>query len=75
MTVAQDKIDEKLIGGNASAEGEDVADLDDDQKVSGINICLSNRLVETGFKDKKDYQKYIKVYRRVYGMLATTDPY
>jgi len=53
-------IDEALIGGNASAEGEDnegTADSD----VSGINIIIANRLQPTPF-DKKSYQIYIKGY-------------
>ena len=48
-----------MIGGNASAEEQ--AEQLDENTVSGINIVLANRLFETGFKSKKEYQTYLKV--------------
>ena len=53
-------IDDSLIGGNASAEEPQEAG-DDPAAVSGINVVLRHRLVETGFKNKKEYQIHIKV--------------
>lgn len=52
-------IDESLIGGNASAEGEDADAGADDGAVTGINIVLTHKLCETGF-GKKDFKTYIK---------------
>lgn len=47
------------IGANASAEEADEGT--DEHSISGVNIVLANRLVETQF-GKKDYQVYIKGY-------------
>ena len=57
-----DKIDDSLIGGNASAEGacEDEG-TEDPSTTSGIDVVLDNRLRETGFGKKKDFQVYSKV--------------
>ncbi len=49
------------IGANASQE-EQADSLEDSGIISGINVCLDNRLTETAFAGKKDYQKYIKGY-------------
>ena len=58
-----DGIDDSAIGGNASAEGVDAEDgAVDGNCISGINLVLHNRLVETGFAKKKDYQIHIKVF-------------
>ena len=62
ITTKNDSIDESAIGGNASAEGGDVeAGADDSGSVSGLNVVLANRLVETGFGTKKEYQTLLKV--------------
>ena len=53
------KIDDSLIGGNASLEQQAVA-MDEESGQSGIDVVLANRLQETGF-NKKSYQVYIKV--------------
>ena len=58
LTTEVTKVDDSMIGGNASAD--EPAEAAGDSSVSGVNIILSNRLVETSFT-KKDYQKYIKV--------------
>lgn len=52
-------IDDSKIGGNASAEGgeEEKAEA---SSVSGCNIVLANRLVQTSYS-KKDYGTHIKV--------------
>lgn len=58
-------IDESLIGGNASEnpEEEDKGDGADDGAVSGINVVLAHKLVETSF-DKASYTAYIKGYMK-----------
>jgi hypothetical protein len=62
ITKRGESIDDSLIGGNASAEGagEDEG-VSESTVQSGVDVVLNNRLVETGFKNKKDYQTYIKV--------------
>ena len=50
-----------MIGGNASAEATDEAGVDDSGNVSGINVVMRHGLIETGFKNKKEYQTYLKV--------------
>ena len=57
----KDEIDDKFIGGNASAEGVDDDGAAEAGTVSGIDIVLTHRLVETGFKNKKEYQIHLKV--------------
>merc|ERR1712187_752254 len=52
-------IDESLIGGNASAEGEDAGAGADDAAVTGINVVMTHKLCETGFA-KKDFKVYMK---------------
>jgi len=53
-----------LEGSNASAEGEDCDGGDDPSVVSGIDIVLNHRLVQTGFGSKKDYMVYLKGYMK-----------
>jgi len=48
------------IGANASQE-EQAEQIEDGSLVSGVNVCLDNRLCETAFS-KKEYQTYIKTY-------------
>lgn len=50
-----------MFGGNKSAEDEGEC-AEDSKAVSGVNIVLAHRLTETGFKNKKDFQKVMKVY-------------
>jgi len=61
LTTMKGGIDEALIGGNASADGQNEDEGCADGDVSGINIVLANRLQPTPF-DKKSYQIYIKGY-------------
>jgi len=54
-------IDEKAIGGNASAEGgEEGADTTSKQ---GVDIVMNSRLVEYALS-KKDYMTHIKSYMK-----------
>lgn len=55
-------IDEKAIGGNASAEGGGEEGADSASK-QGVDIVLSNRLVEFT-QNKKDYMAHIKEYMK-----------
>lgn len=55
-------IDEKAIGGNASAEGGGDEGADSASK-QGVDIVLSNRLVEFT-QNKKDYMGHIKEYMK-----------
>jgi hypothetical protein len=59
ITVTEGDVD---IGANPSAEGGDDEGVDP-SSVSGVNIVLANRLVETTFK-KKDYQIHIKDFMK-----------
>lgn len=52
-------IDESLIGGNASAEGEDAGAGADDCAVTGINVVMTHNLCETAFT-KKDFKTFMK---------------
>merc|ERR1712088_1194746 len=52
-------IDEALIGGNASADGEDADAGADDSAVTGINVVMTHKLCETAFA-KKDFKVYMK---------------
>eukprot|EP00128_Syssomonas_multiformis_P006048 Colp12_sorted_trinity150504_noHs@17080 len=56
-------IDDALIGGNASAEGEDMGEGVEDDVKQVIDVVYSHRLVETQF-DKKSYTTYIKGYMK-----------
>ncbi|KAL9965792.1 hypothetical protein ACROYT_G029639 [Oculina patagonica] len=62
LTTEKGGIDESLIGGNKSAEAAEEDEGVEDKGVSGVNIVISNRLVEQTGVDKKSYQKYIKKY-------------
>jgi hypothetical protein len=52
-------IDESLIGGNASADGQDEGAGADDSAVTGINVVMTHKLCETAFT-KKDFKTYMK---------------
>lgn len=54
-------IDEALIGGNASAEGEDAGASAQDSSTKGINVVLTHNLCETAFT-KKDFKTYMKMF-------------
>merc|ERR1711874_480489 len=54
--------DIQLEGSNASAEEADEGT--DTASVSGVDLVLNHRLVETGFGSKKDYTVYLKDYMK-----------
>lgn len=54
-------IDEALIGGNKSADGEDADAGADDSAVTGINVVMTHKLQPTGFA-KKDFKTYMKTF-------------
>merc|ERR1712176_1022042 len=58
--------DEALIGGNASADGEDADAGADDAAVTGINVVMTHKLCETGFA-KKDFKVYMIDYLKKEG--------
>jgi len=58
MVSRSNAVDESKLGSNPSAE--EAAEGTDDAVASGINVALDNRLTETGFGSKKDYQTYFK---------------
>lgn len=55
------KVDERMIGGNKSAEAPEEDDAEE-SSVSGCSIVVQNRLMEQYGVDKKGYKKYIKLY-------------
>ncbi|XP_062067974.1 translationally-controlled tumor protein-like [Lepus europaeus] len=52
-------IDDSLIGGNASAEGEGI----ESTVITGVDIVMNHHLQETSFT-KEAYEKYIKDYMK-----------
>merc|ERR1719309_1825394 len=58
ITRSQDDV--KLEG--SSAEGADADEGGDASTVSGVDLVLNHRLIETGFGSKKDYVVYLKDY-------------
>jgi len=54
--------DVQLEGSNASAEEADEGT--ESNSVSGVDLVLNHRLVETGFGSKKDYTIYLKDYMK-----------
>jgi len=61
-----------LDGANPSAEEADEAT--DESAISGVNIVLDNRLVETAF-DKKNYTLYLKEYmKKLVERMSKSDP-
>merc|ERR1712198_826950 len=60
ITRTDDEI--QLEGSNASAEEADEGT--DSNSVSGVDLVLNHRLVETGFGSKKDYMVYPKDYMK-----------
>merc|ERR1711942_633719 len=54
----------QLDGANASAEGADADEGVDSNSISGVDVILNHRLVETGFGSKKDYTVYPKDYMK-----------
>lgn len=65
-------IDERMIGGNASAE--EATEGADDVAETKINVVVSHQLVETKF-DKKSYLTYLKGYlKSIEKKLAESNP-
>jgi len=62
LTTETTDIDDSAIGGNASAEGGG-DEGGDASSVSGVNIVIANRLVQTSM-NKKSYMAYIKEYMK-----------
>lgn len=60
-TTEKTELDGSKFGANASEENPDEGGGEDPSAVSGIDVVLANRLIETGFK-KKDYLVHIKGY-------------
>eukprot|EP00090_Calanus_glacialis_P007125 TRINITY_DN1559_c0_g1_i1.p1 TRINITY_DN1559_c0_g1~~TRINITY_DN1559_c0_g1_i1.p1 ORF type:complete len:173 (-),score=52.16 TRINITY_DN1559_c0_g1_i1:210-728(-) len=60
ITRSEDNI--VMAGSNASAEEADEGT--DANSVSGVDLVLNHRLVETGFGSKKDYTIYLKDYMK-----------
>merc|ERR1712025_506165 len=64
----------QLDGANASAEEADADEGVDSNSVSGVDVILNHRLVETGFGSKKDYTVYLKDYmKKVIAYLEEND--
>ena len=64
-TTVSNDIDPSLLGANASAEGGDEDEGVDPNAVSGINLVIYFKYVQTGF-EKPDYKKYIAGYMKKY---------
>ena len=60
MMVETTTVDERVYGGNKSAEGGDEAEATEDSTQQGCNIVITNRLQSTLYT-KKSYQKHLKV--------------
>jgi len=72
ITFVPGKLDEALIGANASAEG-GCEDTEEDT-ITGCNIALAHRLAATGF-DKKGWTVYIKDFmKKVLKKLEAENP-
>ena len=59
-------IDESLIGGNKAPEGSEAVEEDAgvaSSVVTGINVVLTHKLVETPF-DKKSFTGWLKQYSK-----------
>ena len=63
VTRGGDKIDDSLIGGNASAE-EAAEEMEDGNTTSGIDFVLDNKLQKKEFMDKKHFQKWAKKWAK-----------
>lgn len=71
VTMTEGEVD---IGANPSAEGGGDDEGVDPSSVSGVNIVLANRLVETSFS-KKDYQTHIKDFmKKIKARLEEKEP-
>merc|ERR1711941_34913 len=68
-------IDDSLIGGNASADGEDADAGADDSAVTGINVIINHKLNPTQFT-KKDFKKDgLEAFKKIFGSFKDWDLY
>lgn len=73
LTTESNNLDGCNFGANASEEAPPEEGTDDGS-VSGIDVIIANRLIETGFT-KKDYMVYIKKYmKRILDRLEGNKP-
>lgn len=56
-------IDDALIGGNKAAEGGEEDESVESSAVTGINVVINGKLVETGF-DKATFKDWLKTYMK-----------
>jgi len=56
--------DDRLIGGNKSAEGDGEEEAVDATTIAGLDIVNNFKLQEWGFENKKKYQKFMKDYMK-----------
>lgn len=56
-------IDEALIGGNKAAEAGEEDETVDSSAVTGINVVINGKLVESGF-DKATFKDWLKTYMK-----------
>ena len=61
--VLRNDIDEALIGGNKATEPGEEDESVDNSAVTGINIVLTHKLVETGF-GKDTFKDWLKTYMK-----------
>lgn len=57
-------IDERLIGGNASAEGEDADAGADDGAITGVNVIMNARLAPTQFGKKRFWRILERIHEK-----------
>ena len=56
-------IDEALIGGNKATEAGEEDETVESSAITGINIVLTHKLVETGFS-KDAFKDWLKTYMK-----------
>jgi hypothetical protein len=56
-------IDEALIGGNKAQEAQEEDESVDSSAITGINIVLTHKLVQTGFT-KEQFKDWLKTYMK-----------
>lgn len=56
-------IDEALIGGNKATEAGEEDESVESSAVTGINVVINGKLVETGF-DKATFKDWLKTYMK-----------
>jgi len=71
-TSMNNDIDPSLLGANASAEGEDADDQAESSSISGVDVCLYNKLQEFPM-DKKGLTGWFKGYLKKIIEFKTTE--